>query len=423
MRPVIKNIHIALLPVFLLLFGACSGPTERDYISSYEKSDKYTYGTKYTFSLLEDIFDSINVTRNPIENNFSYDYNSGFDTTWIHNYLFITGHFDLEGSDLEYLLSHIYEGNDVFIAASSFELDIMDSLNFQMTFDDVVDSLSSDYGILEDQKVSMSLINNDGTQLQFSFKSYVQPSYFEVSPEHYTTLSTLENGKPNVIKTYYGDGSLILCSTPTMFTNYGILHNHNNVFASCILSQLPKDVPLTWDEFYKPFLTYDRDQQFDDHQTSRETPETRTDFDFILRQPALSWAFWLTLGTFAIYLIIGGKRKQRIIPPVHQKLNSSKEFADIISQLYLQRSDHSDAAHKLINYFLEYIRTAFYTKSVQLRDRAFIAKISARSGLSEEEVESTFSLIAESRQNKNFSQQELLDLNQKLEEFKSKSLV
>jgi hypothetical protein len=99
-----------------------------------------------------------------------------------------------------------------------------------------------------------------------------------------------------------------------------------------------------------------------------------------MRYPAMRWALWLAILLLIIYIIFEGKRRQRIIPDKPVITNNSLEFVNALGQLYYQQHDNANLGRKIIQQWLEFIRTRFYMNTNYLND-TFINTLSHKSGI------------------------------------------
>ncbi|MEL7161598.1 MAG: hypothetical protein AAFN92_12640, partial [Bacteroidota bacterium] len=67
---------------------------------------------------------------------------------------------------------------------------------------------------------------------------------------------------------------------------------------------------------------------------------------YIQEQPPLALAWYLLVVTALLYVIFRGKRRQRVIPRIHRRNNSSKRFIDTLSRLVYQKGNHGALARQ-----------------------------------------------------------------------------
>jgi hypothetical protein len=96
--------------------------------------------------------------------------------------------------------------------------------------------------------------------------------------------------------------------------------------------------------------------------------------------------------------------------------NTSLEFVTTIGRLYYQRRDNQNLAAKMATHFQDHIRTK-YNIPVHLADPGFVERLSYRTGINKDHLRMLAEDILRMQQQENVTDSELLELNQKLEEF------
>jgi hypothetical protein len=179
----------------------------------------------------------------------------------------------------------------------------------------------------------------------------------------------------NFFKIPSGKGNLYLHSTPIVFTNYFMIDPDRAEYAAIVLSHL-KGKNFIWDDFSKlPF--------------SVNHNEYNSPLYFILQQPSLKYAWWMILATIIIFVIFGMSRKQKVIPVIESKTNTSLEFATMISALHYQNGNHLDIAQKKMKYFLYFIRTRYGIHSSTFT-QSIVPVLTSRSKVNETQVQHLF---------------------------------
>jgi hypothetical protein len=206
-------------------------------------------------------------------------------------------------------------------------------------------------------------------------------------------------GRPDLIRfRYKGGGSILLHLAPMAFTNYFLLHKDNKAYYENVLSYIPENVnEVIWDESFR----YGKRNNF-------------SASGYILN--AMPWAFWLLLLLFLLIYFFESKRKQRIVPVIAPLRNTSLDFVTTIGRLYYQRRDNANLAAKMVTHFQDHIRTK-YNIPVHLSDPGFVERLSYRTGIDKDFLHSLAEDVARMQQHGVVTDQELLELNQKLEEF------
>lgn len=161
-----------------------------------------------------------------------------------------------------------------------------------------------------------------------------------------TPLGFLQEDQVNFVKLRYGMGHLYIHTNPIVFTNYFMCKADKAEYASRVFSHLGgKDI--IWDEYSK--LQFNQEQKY----------QSQSPLSYILQHKSLKYAWWMMLGSVLLYTVFTAKRKQRIIPVLEEKVNTSLEFVKMISMLHFQNGDHMDIARKKMKYFLYFVRAKY----------------------------------------------------------------
>jgi hypothetical protein len=111
------------------------------------------------------------------------------------------------------------------------------------------------------------------------------------------------------------------------------------------------------------------------------------------------------------------KRRQRIIPVIAPLRNTTMDFVDTVTQLYINKSNHRDIALKMVNQFLEYVRTRFGLPTGML-DEDFTKRLAVRSGMETGKVSVLIRRMQQVRSGQTITEPELLGLDKGIDEFK-----
>lgn len=196
--------------------------------------------------------------------------------------------------------------------------------------------------------------------------------FYRMDSSRATILGTDARGRPDFIRIKIGEGSVFVSLQPSTLTNYFLMDGRNMVSLERQLAytNLYAD-HVYWDEFYK-YQTYRQSSDFSEWQV-------------LMRYPSMRWALWLALALLLLYIIFESKRRQRIIPEKPVLVNNSLEFVDALGQLYYQQHDNKNLAQKIIQHWLEFIRTRYYLNTNALDD-AFAEALSRKSVMPLEQV-------------------------------------
>ncbi len=397
-----KYIFFLVLCFALLITLQVIAPKPINWNLSYVKKDKMPYGTAALYEMLPSVFQSqtIKESKTPIYNTLNWD---NYEKT---NYIFINESFTPDELDTRELLKFAEKGNSVFIAANYFSGKFADTLKLKT--DDYIE-FSSD--LSEDSTVIKNLYKQyDTAKLNFVspylknktsyiYSKGVTDSYFTSFDSSKTTILGINGiNKSNFIKIKIGKGQLLISTVPEAYTNYNFVNATNSFYVFKSLSYLPNQ-SIIWDEYYKV------------GNITQENP-----LRVIFNNPALSAAYYLSIISIIVFILIGIKRKQRIIPIIEPLQNTTMKFVETVGTLYYQTGNHKNIASKKINYFLEHVRKTFHLKTT-IYDNLFVERLSNLSGIEQQKVHDLFYYFSDIESKNSISQQELLKLNRLIEEF------
>jgi hypothetical protein len=266
-------------------------------------------------------------------------------------------------------------------------------------------------GKMNDTQVSMFYGNNFNSP---KYRYYYFPflNYFNSYDTTITrVLGVNEKNLPNYIVLFSGKGRLYLHIAPRIFSNYFLLTNDNYKYFEYVTAYLRFSPQYVyWDEYYKYYSSA--------QQRNRSGNDDRfSSLKVIKQNPPLLWAFYIALAAILLYILFNIKRKQRIIQTIKPNTNTTVVFAETVGRLYLQEKNNRDIAKKMITYFYEYLRKKYFINTTVI-NKEFINSLSGKSGVSLIETEQLFELIKNTQDQENVKDEELLELNLKIENFK-----
>jgi len=395
-------IVIMVLGTILMVINDATKPVPLDVRPTLTKADKIPYGNFLLFELLTDIFPEkeIEVTHKSFFDFYVADSLQQKNYVSI-NYPTQSGKL-FTNYDVEHLLSYVANGNNVFISNQTFSNKLQDTLSFEIENSKFKDINLN--GIALESADSQKVVSVK-TNENYLFKSTFIYRYFSAFDTTNTTILAYKTDSQNfskqaiLIKTKFGDGNFILNTTPLIFSNYNMVSNQHNFIAEA-LSNLPIKNTV-WDEYYKPYALAE----------AKTTP-----LRYLLSQKPLKWALYLTLIVLLIYTFFSGKRLQRVIPILQAPKNVNVDFANSLAMLYFHKKDHTEIAKKRIEYFAAFIRNK-YNISIADATATEVAKLKNLTKLNIKEIELLFNRIKEVINKSSISETELIQLNQKIDEF------
>lgn len=341
------------LGILLILYFTFNQQQGKQYlwIEDYKAGSEQPYGTLFIQKLL--------ASQRPGQKFIVNDkdpLHKTLDTTNIKtntDYVFIGQDIYLDSADKKALLNFINSGNNAFIATINLPFDVIDPI--------FVSECNREIFLTKKDTLAVTLNfynNNLKTQRGFNYSyryAKTDASYFwnTLNPEIFcdsttsvTPLGYIHPDRVNFFRLSYGKGNLYIHSNPLVFTNYFLTKADKAQYVASVFSHLSGE-SMIWDEFSK----------------SRFAPKNNapqiSPISYILQQDSLRYAWWLMLISAVLYTLFTAKRKQRVIPVLEEKANTSLEFVNMISALHFQNGNAHDMARKKMKYFLYFIKAKY----------------------------------------------------------------
>ena len=377
-------ITVVLLLIYII--AQLSRPKEIDWTETLSSKEKSPFGTYILKERLKDIFPGSSITsfRRPVYNVIAED------SVKNAAYIIVAPGLEFSKPDYEQLIKYVKKGNDVLIASEYFgelftkNLKIKTRYVFKINGDSIPVNFTSKH--LNPAK-------------QYTLKKGIGSMYFD-SFDTAKTIVLGENSshKANFIKVALGSGFMYLISNPRYFSNYSLLQPQGEEYAAKALSFIKSTRNILFDEYYTQ------------GEGGKETP-----MRVFLNNPALKWAYYLAVFSLLLFVIYEVKRRQRIIPVIEPLTNSTMEFVTVIGQLYYEKRNNADIAHKKILYLLTWLRDKHNVKNQTFNDE--FSNVLAKLGLKADfaaEITGYMNYINESSM---VTDRELIKLNNLTEQF------
>lgn len=379
-------------------------PEPTDWSQTFSDKDKIPYGSELLYKLLTDVFPNQKITDSKVP-----FYSRGVEKPYPgkSNYLYVYQVFRTDSIGLNRLMNYVSSGNQAFIAAEGFEK-LGDSLHIE-----------TDYAIMKKLTDSLSLSFSNPQLGKTAYPMTLQSAAASFSlkdSSKVTVLGRNSAGNINFIRIPFGKGFFYLHSVPAAFTNYYLVKGKNAEYAFRALSYLPVQ-ETHWDEFVNIIHLNMKMRQIGKSRSYVSSPDyDDSPLRFIVSQPALRWAYYLSIFGLFLYVVFEAKRRQRIIPLIEAPANASLEFVETIGQLYFKSNNHKNIAGKKISHFLAFIRTKFFIRTIEL-DQDFRNELSIKSGVGITEIDEIFDQIDKVSVSEKLTEKELLTLNERIEGF------
>ncbi len=399
----------------LLIFsalGSCNfqeGKKIPSLKESYRRTDKLPFGAFIAYEGFQSEFPDywINVEQKPFDQTWKR-IREDSDSTY-SLYFLITKDLVLSTDEVNAMMEYVKAGNDLFISADFIDHKLLDAT--YCTVDRKGEIISEVNGKMHDTQVSM-FYGNDFNSRKYGYYYFPFLNYFSSYDTTITrVLGVNEINLPNYLILFSGKGRLYLHLAPRIFSNYFLLTNDNYKYfeyTTAYLRFAPQFV--YWDEYYK----YHSSPQ---HRNNSNDDDSFSSLKVIKQNPPLLWAFYIILAGILLYIFFNIKRKQRIVPTIKPNTNSTVVFSETVGRLYLQQKNNRNIAGKMITYFYEYLRKKYFINTAVI-NKEFITSLSGKTAVSRIETEQLFELIRNIQEQENVGDEELMELNLKIENFK-----
>lgn len=361
----------AAATVILLLFGYfyymyTKSPTLNWFINYKHTSDS-PYGNELLYKMAKDLYPQQTFTT--IEEPLAYNYKFN-ELKTINNIYFYQGFsFAPDRSTIGQLANFLQKGNQVFISADGISRYFLDSiLHPEVEFEGpaysnclpILHCMQFYPGFIHPQLKTRKRYPISYKMMKASFPlevTYFSRGFIEdmgldsMGPEYYkigNIKMTDGHAYLNYIKIKVGKGWLHLYSTPLILTNYHLRKKEIFDYASKLFLHLEKG------DIYWHVNTY-----INTDETQQNTDSQKSPFSVLLSYPSMRYAWYTFLGALLLFCIFGIKRKQRAIPVIERVNNTSVEFAETISKLYLVAGKHKNIAQQKYRYFFNFIKTNY----------------------------------------------------------------
>jgi hypothetical protein len=357
-----------------------------DWNVSYDVESTEPYGLSVVVNLLKNFGATSTVT-------ISEKSIAATNLDQYKNYLLIGSSFYFTEHDQDALINFISSGHHAMILSDYFPGDFIGKIsNVQ---DSTAEENNYKDSFLESVNDSLGKINFYLPQLHAASDYTVDYRYIDkIYSRRWSFFSNHEMAKikypveligyisretpvPNLIRVRIGNGELILCCTPIAFTNYHLRNATNLDYTEKVFSWLSSG-PILLDEVSK-IPSFGKDAG------SNETP-----LRFILSKDALRWAWYLLLSAILLFLLFRSKRRQRIIPVITQRENSSLDYIRLVSRLFHKQKNHHYLCTQTLKLFLSFIRNRYRISTTEINEQV-IQTVSVKSGVAKNEVEEIFS--------------------------------
>ncbi len=311
----------------------------------YQLDDKNPLGLYLFTSLVQSHLDTnnrIEIVKDGIELDSITDADESPKT-----YMFVGNIFQLKSSEMDSILSDVYEGSQLFLAFDNLTENLFPKLFTSFEY-------RSDY----DEEVNVFVDNKKFNMINIFQNDTIAKDWWafgEISfDEEYIGLSSFME-MPNFVRVNHGDGYIYLHATPSMFQNYQVKRTPGFKYSAYCLNNLPKDNNIYMLELGRrsdDYGNYDTDDQ-----SGADLKKDDSYFQLIFENPTLLIALLLTIFGLILFIIFRSKRIRPVVPFIPKRKDMTLAFAATITSIYfskrnpygllqVQRKNFYDTVHR-----------------------------------------------------------------------------
>lgn len=411
-----KNIAIIggviLLAVILVYFFGLKKEKPIVIVSwykTYHPEDKGPYGTY----MMKELLDTVGFFGEFIEIDNKLTEGLQDDPDQNDIYFFIGEENYMSDESCDDLLDFVFDGNTAFISAKDMPNLIKDEFfinnyNVYHSLNDTLQKVKFTHPKLRKKTYPFKYIYQNKVT-KHSWTYFNDDNYEEGENNQHFVLGKTINEDINFIKYSYGDGQIFFHSTPYAFTNISMFKKNGFEYAEDVLKHIPPG-RMQWDKYnLKKHTTQG-------NHNSNGTEERRSPLEFILKHPALTWAFVILLITALLYMLFKSKRMQNIVKPAELKENTSLKYVQTVSSLYLQQKKNGKLIALKEKTFMNFIAEHYYLSSHN-PDEKFISKVAMKSQIDKEKIKEIFDMFNKLKGKDVVLDEVLIQLHHKIEYF------
>lgn len=370
----------SILLLLLLFLLAGEAGNSFDHRITLNKKDKIPYGTYIAYQSLPYLFPQAEITHNKKAPGYwdeaVLNYNTARQVMVI-----ICKDFNPGDDELTELFHFVSRGNDVLISSYDLNNDAQRFFHVNLSYDDAGFPVFENFAELDTLELELIHPPFSRSYNQYRYPGRKFSSWFNTIDSSMSyVLGTTGKSKPSCIRLRVGDGSFFIHTAPLAFSNYFLLHQENMGYYNQLLSAMNAEASkVVWDEYYL-------------HKPRNNRQNSPSPLRVLMEQPAFRMALLTAFAGLVVYLLLGIKRTQRMIPVMAAPANDSLDFIKTIGRLYFQKRDNKDLCRKMSLYFTEYVHRRFNMPAGNM-DADFISRLSQKSGCSEQTIQAITNYI------------------------------
>ncbi len=420
-RPLII-IGIAALLILICFIFLRSGKSPHNWTENYKVESKEPYGTYVVKGLLDAYFPEKEFSE--INSSLAGKLPVDSLTEQTDNYVFVGEGLYMDTSDVNTLLKFVEDGNNAFISSRTIPYDLM----FYVYYTECNNNYWDDYQTMRDSSITLNMLHKDlreepGIEYKYFYNKgvgsyrwqHIDSIYFCDEPYSFVQLGVINDSLINFAKIPYGKGTFYLHTTPLSFSNIQMIDQKGINYATKVFSHLSEG-DIYWDNHSRVRESIGRRRNQNANNGGPRQISSEGPLKYILSQPPLAWAWYITIGLGLLYLLFRAKRTQRSIPVLEENKNTSLDFISTIGSLYFIQNDHRKLCLQKMRLFLSFIRER-YLMNTNVTDAAFFKRLSAKSEIPMTVIEQIFSFHKNINDSSFTSEQTLIEFHMEMDKF------
>lgn len=263
------------------------------------------------------------------------------------------------------LLDYVERGNTAFLAAGTMPEDLAyhlfgDGCYYGEAFDDYGGGYSTNErfpAVMLDTAVAYRYPSGESFHL-------VDIRYWKPHQTNHRTINSrllcdpaldnqvmgvLDTGGTNFLRLGWGEGNFFLHTNPEYFTNWFMVDTLQYRYPEAMLSVISEG-PIYWDEYHRRYRQARNPGGGSAAQRKytggRNLLSGNETLRYIQERPALALAWYSLFVGALLFVIFRGRRRQRIIPILPVRENSSRRFIHTVSRLIHKKGNHAALARR-----------------------------------------------------------------------------
>jgi hypothetical protein len=389
-----RNIILGVVVLAILGLFIYIGQSQKkglDWKETYKEDSKQPYGSFVIHEILKKYYP--NQDFKDLKTPLSISLPNPDSTSILGNYIFIGDGFYADTIDIDRLLKFVKAGNKAFIASNALPNYLLEEVfqdscfdddegafnRFRYDWNDTVRFTFKHPQLLENKAFTYSkVVNGEIFSNDWSYIDTIRGECVEGAKD-LTPLGYADDENINFARLDCGKGSVYIHTNPLAFTNYFMLEADKVRYASKAFSHLQAGI-IYWDTKNRTSREVVQRMNGSNARMDKDSP-----LKYILQQPALRWAWFIFLGLIALYLIFAAKRRQRIIPVLEDKSNTSLDFIQTIGNMYFAQGEHIRLCDMMLKQFQTFVRERYHLASREM-DETFMNTLATKSDVPQERI-------------------------------------